>query len=166
MTNLKAIFSEHSHQVCQMPNIWHLAHQTSKVDPHEMCQMPKNLTHRYSTVSNMKRYGHQCYNFFSYFIHFSLSSLVSVALFSFSLSFFLSHSLPLSVCNSHHHHTLQLSYKDRDPTRFIPTRPRSGENFGLLSLIRRSLSLSLSLSLHTSPNSFFLSLFWWLWQYF
>ena len=28
---------EHSHQVCQMPNIWHLAHQTPKTAPHEVC---------------------------------------------------------------------------------------------------------------------------------
>ena len=27
---------EHSHQVCQMPNIWHLAHQTPKNPSHEV----------------------------------------------------------------------------------------------------------------------------------
>ena len=28
---------EHSHQMCQMPNIWHLAHQTQKIEHHEVC---------------------------------------------------------------------------------------------------------------------------------
>ena len=27
---------EHSYQVCQLPNIWHLAHQTPKIDHHEV----------------------------------------------------------------------------------------------------------------------------------
>ena len=28
---------EHSHQVCQMPNIWHLTRQTPKTEHHEVC---------------------------------------------------------------------------------------------------------------------------------
>ena len=32
----KLLALEHSHQVCQMPNIWHLAHQTPKNPSHEV----------------------------------------------------------------------------------------------------------------------------------
>ena len=40
---------------------------------YEECQMSKILTHRYSTVSNMRRYGYQCYNFFClFYLFFSL----------------------------------------------------------------------------------------------
>ena len=102
---------EHSHQVCQMPNIWHLAHQTTKIDPHEVCQMPKNLAHCYSTVSNMRRYGHQCYKFFPYFIHFSLSSQhISLRLQhnSLSLSPLWSPSLRCSLFLSQFHFFLSL----------------------------------------------------------
>ena len=79
--------------------------------------MPTNLAHCYSTVSNMRRYGHQWYNFFLILFTFlsppntslsicstafflSLSSLVSISLLlpiSFSLSFFLSLHLSVSA---------------------------------------------------------------------
>ena len=32
---------EHYHQVCQMPNIWHLAHQTPNTNPHQVFQISK-----------------------------------------------------------------------------------------------------------------------------
>ena len=88
--------------------------------PYEVCQMSKILTHRYSTVSNMRRYGYQCYNFFCLFYlffsllptHLSLSLSLSVCNIALSLLsglhlsvapyffltfiFFISHSLPLS----------------------------------------------------------------------
>ena len=58
-----------------MPNIWHLAHQTPKTNPHQVLRISNILPHRYSTVSNMRRYGHQCQKKkFAYFIYFSLSS--------------------------------------------------------------------------------------------
>ena len=63
--------------------------------------MSQNYETCYSTLSNMKAYRQQCYNFLDYFIHFSffsacntafsLSSLVSIfplLPISFSLSFF------------------------------------------------------------------------------
>ena len=80
--------------------------------------MPKNLAHRYSTVSNMRWYGHQCYNFFLILFTFlsppntslsvcntalslsPLSSLVSISPLlpiSFSVSFFLSLHLFVSA---------------------------------------------------------------------
>ena len=65
---------EHSHQVCQMPNIWHLTHQTPLFKPHEVFQMCQNFATCYNTVSYLRRYGHQCQKYFGLFNYFSLSS--------------------------------------------------------------------------------------------
>ena len=78
--------------------------------------MSQNYETCYSTLSNMRAYGQQCYNFLDYFIHFSLSSQhislrpqhsflfllsglhLSLLPISFSLSFFfISPSLRLYV---------------------------------------------------------------------
>ena len=105
---------EHSHQVCQMPNIWHLTHQTPLVKPHEMFQMCQNFATCYSTVSNMRQYGHQCQKYFGLFNYFSLSShqislSPSVTHLSLSLSLSLSVCLVLSSlispCHTTDHHT-------------------------------------------------------------
>ena len=81
---------EHSHQVCQMPNIWHLTHQTPKYEPNKVFQIPKILAHCYSTVSNMRRYGHKCQTKqLIFYSTFSLSSHWFVFLQPmFSISFF------------------------------------------------------------------------------
>ena len=91
-----------------MPNIWHLTHQTSKYELHKVFQLPKLLTHHYSTISNMRRYGYKCQTkilifystfypssqyfiqrFFSLFTYLSLSNPCSLSFF------FRSPSLPL-----------------------------------------------------------------------
>jgi len=51
---------KHYHQVFQMPNIWHLAHQTPKDTSQQVFQMAKYLAHVNSTVTNMERYKHKC----------------------------------------------------------------------------------------------------------
>ena len=104
------LFLEHSHQVCQMPNIWHLTHQTPLVKPHEMFQMCQNFATCYSTVSNMRQYGHQCQKYFGLFNYFSLSShQISLSLSVTHLS--LSLSLSLCVWFSHRwsHHATPLT---------------------------------------------------------
>ena len=42
-----------------------------------MCEMSQNYETCYSTLSNMRVYGQQFYNFLDYFIHFSLSLFLS-----------------------------------------------------------------------------------------
>ena len=57
------MYLEHYHQVCQMPNIWHLAHHTHTHTPkkkkksHEMFLMSKYLTLINSALSNIEPYG-------------------------------------------------------------------------------------------------------------
>ena len=86
-----------------MPNIWHLAHQTPKTNPHQVLRISNILPHCYSTVSNMRRYGHQCQKKFCLFYllfsllptHISLSSSASSLHSGLHLSrcsLFLSHS--------------------------------------------------------------------------
>ena len=85
--------------MCQMPNIWHLVHQTPKTNPHQLFQISKNLTHSYSNISNMRRYRHQCQKHFGLFNSFFslLLSDISLRLQHISLSL----SLSLSLWNSH-----------------------------------------------------------------
>ena len=99
--------------MCQIPNIWHLAHQTPKTDHHEVSQMPKILAHCYSAVSNMRRYGQKWQNFILLLFYLlflsphhrflSLSVLSSLSSLS---SLFLFHSMPIT---KGHHSTLVLS---------------------------------------------------------
>ena len=46
----------------------------TKTIPHQLFQISKNLRHGYSTVSNMRQYGHQCQTLFGLFNSFFLSS--------------------------------------------------------------------------------------------
>ena len=64
----------------------------TKTSPHQPFQISKNLKHIYSTVSNMRRYRHQCQTLFGLFNSFFLSppSFVSLRLQPISLSLFLS----------------------------------------------------------------------------
>ena len=101
-----------------------------------------------------KWYRHQCYNFFTYFIYFFLSSqyislflsLVSISPLlpiSFSLSFFyLSLSSSLRLQQPSPPHSATFTQRPRSDPIHI-NEAEIGWNFGLLSLIRRSLSLSL-----------------------
>ena len=61
--------------------------------------MSQNFETCYSTISNMRAYGQICYNFFDYFIYFSLS----VCNTAFSLSPHWSPSLRCSLFLSHFH---------------------------------------------------------------
>ena len=52
--------------VANMPNakyLAHLAHQTQKTKFYQMFQISKNITHSYSNVLNMRRYGQKWYKF-------------------------------------------------------------------------------------------------------
>ena len=96
-----------------MPNIWHLAHQTPKINHHEVSQMPKILAHCYSVVSNMRRYGQKWQKFILLLFYLlflsphhrflSLSVLSSLSSLS---SIFLFHSMPIT---KGHHSTPMLS---------------------------------------------------------
>ena len=68
-----------------MPNIWHLTHQTSKYELHKVFQMPKILTHHYSTVSNMRRYGYKS----------QTKILIFYSTFSFSSQYLIQHFLSI-----------------------------------------------------------------------
>ena len=59
--------------------------------------MSQNSKTCYSTLSNMREYGHECYNSFDYFIYFSLSSNTYLYLFATQLSLSLLSGLHLSV---------------------------------------------------------------------
>ena len=140
-----------------MPNIWHLAHQTPKTNPHQVLRISNILPHRYSTVSNMRRYGHQCQKKkFAYFIYFSLSSqhiylslrlqplssLVSISpvapyFFLTLIFFFISNSLPLSS---------SLYSADFKPLSCRRSRLEQPPTDLILTLLRHT-SLSLSFSL-------------------
>ena len=76
-----------------MPNIWHLAHQILLFKLYEVCYMFYNFRTCYSTVSNMRRYGHKCH--FRKIIFYSTFSLTSQYLIQCFLS--PSTSLALSV---------------------------------------------------------------------
>ena len=101
---------EHSHQACQMPNIWHLAHQTLLLKFHEMCYMLYNFRTCYSIVSNMRRYGYKChFRKMIFYSTFFLSSQYLIQCFlslltAFSLRLHLSLSLfwPSRHRRSHH----------------------------------------------------------------
>ena len=106
-----------------MPKIWHLAHQTPKILPHEVCQMPNRFGVCYSSIllievysKNAKHISYYSIKLFS-LLHISLSlslslsppliccfSLISIS--SFLTFFFLLHSLLftlfLSLCRYHH----------------------------------------------------------------
>ena len=97
---------------CQIFGIWHTKHQKQTLMRCAKCL--KIMRCCYSTILNMRAYGQICYNFFDYFIYFSLSvcnaalslslsSLVSISPLppiSFSLSYFFSLTLFLSLCIS------------------------------------------------------------------
>ena len=68
----------------------------TKTIPHQLFQISKNLRHGYSTVSNMRRYGHQCQTLFGLFNSFILSP--PIICISRSLSIYISHSLSLFLC--------------------------------------------------------------------
>ena len=141
-----------------MPNIWHLAHQTPKTNTHQVLRISNILPHRYSTVSNMRRYGHQCQKKkFAYFIYFSLSSqhiylslrlqplssLVSISpvapYFFLTLIFFLS----LTLFLSRPHSTPPTSSHCRAADLAWSSHPLISSSL-YSATPRRSLSLSLS----------------------
>ena len=69
---------EHSHQVCQMLNIWHLAHQTPKTNPHQVFQISK-ICHT-ATVSS------QIWNSTNINAKYILAYLISFSLSSYQIS--------------------------------------------------------------------------------
>ena len=81
-----------------MPNFWHLAHQTPKYEPHEVCHMPKILAHRYNTYET-ERTTIVKLNIII-LLHFSLSSSTYISLSVDSISFLLSLSLSISSLSS------------------------------------------------------------------
>ena len=81
-----------------MPNIWHLAHQTLLFKLHEVCYMFYNFRTCYSTVSNMRRYGHKCH--FRKIIFYSTFSLFSQYLIQCFLSLLTVFSLHLHLSPS------------------------------------------------------------------
>ena len=85
---------EHYHQVCQMPNTWHLAHQTPNTNPHQVFQISK-FWHE-ATVHSQIWYGTNinAIIFFAYFIY--LFSFLPTHI-SFSLSLCLQH-ISISLC--------------------------------------------------------------------
>ena len=66
----------------------------TKTIPHQLFQISKNLRYNYSTVSNMRRYGHQCQTLFGLFNSFFLS--LPIRCISHSLSVYISRSLCLA----------------------------------------------------------------------
>ena len=70
----------------------------TKTIPHQLFQISKNLRHNYSTVSNMRRYGHQCQTLFGLFNSFFLSP--PIRCISHSLSVLISHSLSVYISRS------------------------------------------------------------------
>ena len=124
---------EHSHQVCQMPNIWHLAHQTLLLKFHEMCYMLYNFRTCYSIVSNMRRYGYKChFRKMIFYSTFFLSSQYLIQCFlslltAFSLRLHLSPSLFWSLSLFWHvssSTSLALSVLALSPSPISPRRSR------------------------------------------
>ena len=112
--------------MCQMPNIWHLKHQTPKTNHHQLFQISKNLTHIYSTISNMRQYGHQCQTLFSLFNSFFLSPPIiclSPSTTHLSLSLSLWHSHRRLATPSHH---VERKRPPRLATDHWPTLQRRG----------------------------------------
>ena len=66
----------------------------TKTIPHQLFQISKNLRHGYSTVSNMRQYGHQCQTLFGLFNSFFLSP--PIRCISRSLFVYISRSLCLA----------------------------------------------------------------------
>ena len=93
-----------------MSNIWHLAQQTPKINPHQVFQISKILAWNYSTISNVRQYGHQCQNFFCLFhllLLFSPNTYLSLSVCNTYLSLSPSGSLiTLSIPFSPHHAVL------------------------------------------------------------
>ena len=81
-----------------MPNIWHLAHQTLLFKLHEVCYMFYNFRTCYSTVSNMRQYGHKCH--FQKIVFYSTFSLSSQYLIQCFLSLLTVFSLHLHLSPS------------------------------------------------------------------
>ena len=120
-----------------MPNIWHLAHQITKITLHQLFQILKNLRHSYSTVSNMRRYGDKCYTLFTLFNPFFLSPSIrclSCLSVSFSHSLCSGMSLPLHLslslfwpsCHRRSHHAdLAIANLASPRDRDRPARHRS-----------------------------------------
>ena len=78
-----------------MPNIWQLAHQTLLFKFHEVCYMFYNFRTCYSTVSNMRQYGHKCH--FQKIVFYSTFSLSSQYLIQCFLSLLTIFSLRLHL---------------------------------------------------------------------
>ena len=70
----------------------------TKTIPHQLFQISKNLRYNYNTVSNMRRYGHQCQTLFGLFNSFFLSP--PIRCISHSLSVLISHSLSIYISRS------------------------------------------------------------------
>ena len=70
----------------------------TKTIPHQLFQISKNLRYNYSTVSNIRRYGHQCQTLFGLFNSFFLSP--PIRCISHSLSVLISHSLSVYISRS------------------------------------------------------------------
>ena len=87
-----------------MSNIWHLTHQIPLFKPHEVFQMCQNFATCYSTVSNLRRYEHQCQKYFGLFNTFLSPPIkyLFLHLQHISLSLSLSLSLWFSHRQSHH----------------------------------------------------------------
>ena len=69
-----------------------------KIIPHQLFQISKNLRHGYSTISNMRRYGHQCQTLFGLFNSFFLSP--PIRCISHSLSVYISRFLFVYISRS------------------------------------------------------------------
>ena len=82
-------FLEHSHLMCQMPNIWHLAHQTPKT-PLMKCSKCYNIWYIWTVLFHLWNGADENAKKKIIFYSFSLSSFVTFFLLSFPLwlSFF------------------------------------------------------------------------------
>ena len=164
---------------CQIFGIWHTKHQKQTLMRCAKClKILRHATVRSQIWERTDRYA-----IISLIILFTFLSPSATQL-SLSLSPHWSPYLHCSLFLSHFHFfylsvSSSLSafrYYRRRSDPFISMRPRSGENFDLLSLIRRKWLLRMwrwakpgaadLSSLHTSSISLSLSLFWWLWQCF
>ena len=147
-----------------MPNIWHLTHQTLKTNHHQISQISKFLTHGYSTVSYLRRYGQMCQNFYYYFIYFfsllprhiSLSAWFSLSVwFSFSTLISVVSLFPQSFSNANansrsplktkHKNSLKITQKQNRRSIFFVDFPNSPSLFGTPS--QPSISLTLTQTL-------------------
>ena len=82
--NILLLQGEHPHQVCQMPNFWHLAHQTPISMLYEMFQISNFFATCYNAVSFMELH---C-SMLQIFLLFVYSKGDTVGFKCFSVGFF------------------------------------------------------------------------------